>query len=329
MKKLDVIDVKKSFADGEIKAVKGISFSVPEGIIFGLVGRNGAGKTTMIRMLVDIYPMDSGEILFNGQERSKNFHKLVGYLPEERGLYHKMSVMDNLLFLAEIKGSDPKVIKPRVREFLKRFELLEKEDESVGSLSKGNQQKVQIIGTIIHDPQFVILDEPFSGLDPVTTNTLKNLILDLKKEGKVIILSTHMMDIAEKMCDHIALIHHGDLLLNAPVVDIKKEYSESNVTLSFDGDISFINSLPYVVNIEDFGKSVSIRVTENQYVQILLQELINHKVIIKKFESGDISLHEIFVKLTQGKTEESELLEALEDDKEEPKVETKNEEAEA
>lgn len=324
--KLEVIDLTKSFGDGAIKAVDGISFSVPEGIIFGLVGRNGAGKTTTIRMLIDIYSVDSGKVLFNGQERNKDFHKRVGYLPEERGLYPKMSIMDNLLFLAEIKGKSPAEIKPKVYEYLDRFELSHRSHENVGSLSKGNQQKIQIIGTVIHDPDFVILDEPFSGLDPVTTNTLKDLILDLKKAGKVVMLSTHMMDMAEKMCDHIAMIQQGSLILNAPVADIKKQYSESNITLSFDGDISFISSLPYVESVEDFGKSVSIRVSENQHVQTLLQELINRNVVIKKFESGDISLHEIFVKLTQEATEESKLMDALDANQKE-KAETNTEEA--
>lgn len=324
--KLEVIDLKKSFNEGAIKAVKGISFSVPEGIIFGLVGRNGAGKTTTIRMLIDIYSIDSGQVLFNGSERDANFHKRVGYLPEERGLYPKMSIMDNLLFLAEIKGKKAAEIKPKVYEYLDRFELSHRSHETVGSLSKGNQQKIQIIGTVIHDPDFVILDEPFSGLDPVTTNTLKDLILELKNAGKVVMLSTHMMDMAEKMCDHIAMIQHGELILNAPVADIKKQYSESNITLAFDGNIDFVHSLPYVESVEDFGKSVSIRVSDNQHVQSLLQALINKNVVIKKFESGDISLHEIFVKMTQEANEEDKLMDALEANKEEQAT---KEEAEA
>ena len=201
---LEVKNLYKSF--DTIKAVDDVSFNIKQGSVFGLIGRNGAGKTTTLRMMMNIYTPDSWEILLNGKHIDNEFKKKVGYLPEERGLYKKMTVMDTLLFFAEVKGKKGTNIKTRANEFLEKFDLADRKTTKIQDLSKGNQQKIQFIITILHDPEFLVLDEPFTGLDPINTDLLRQIIIDLRDKGKVIIFSTHLMDFAEKMCDYITMI---------------------------------------------------------------------------------------------------------------------------
>lgn len=295
MNALEVSNLSKTFVN--VKAVKNASFNVPEGSIFGLIGRNGAGKTTTIRMLMGIYTPDSGEILLRGHKPDANFKSIVGYLPEERGLYKKMKLIDTLMFFADVKGKRGRDIKRKALEYLDRFSLLDRKDSKVEDLSKGNQQKIQFISTILHDPEFIILDEPFSGLDPINTNLLKEIILEKKREGKVIIFSTHLMDFAEKMCDHIAMIDQGDVILNGSLSEIKNKYSQKNVVLNYEGNISFVKELPYVEKVTDFGNTTGIRLSDSNHSQSLLKALIEKDIKIKKFDANDISLHEIFVEL--------------------------------
>ena len=194
---LELQSVSRQF--GGLKVLQDVSLRVPQGSIFGLIGRNGAGKTTTIRMMMNIYLPDSGEVILRGTKVGQEFKDKVGYLPEERGLYKKMKVLETLLYFAELKGKSGKEIEKKALQYLKRFDLLDRKLAKVEDLSKGNQQKIQFIATILHDPDFIILDEPFSGLDPINTNLLKEIILEMKQKGKVIIFSTHLMDFAEKM----------------------------------------------------------------------------------------------------------------------------------
>ena len=304
MNALEVKNLRKEFE--KVVAVDDISFEVPEGSIFGLIGRNGAGKTTTIRMMMNIYEPDSGEVLLRGSKVDTSFKDKVGYLPEERGLYKKMKVMDTLLFFAEIKGKKGKAVQKKAEEYLERFELKDRAQSKIEDLSKGNQQKIQFITTILHDPEFIILDEPFSGLDPINTNLLKEIILDLKKEGKVIIFSTHLMDFAEKMCDHLAMIDHGKIILKGKLSDIKAEYAKKNVSLNYDGDISFLQGNPIIEKIENFGNTTGIRLNDPSQSQSLLKLLIERGVNVKRFDANDISLHEIFIQLA-GKVEGEQL----------------------
>lgn len=292
---LEVRDLVKRF--NGITAVDKASFQVQQNSVFGLIGRNGAGKTTTIRMMLNIYMPDSGEVLFNGSKIGQNFKDSVGYLPEERGLYKKMKVIDMLLFLAELKGKKGREIERKANNYLERFDLENRKNSKVEDLSKGNQQKIQFIGTILHDPDFLIFDEPFSGLDPINTNLLKEIILEEKQKGKVIIFSTHLMEFAEKMCDHIAMIDQGKIILNGALSDIKKKYANRNVSINYEGDISFLKNNPIIESIEDFGNTTGIRVKQVEQIQELLAMLIKHNVIIKKFIADEISLHEIFVLL--------------------------------
>jgi len=305
---LEVRNLSKSF--DTLKAVDDVSFSVPEGSVFGLIGRNGAGKTTTIRMMMNIYLPDSGEVILRGSKIGQEFKDKVGYLPEERGLYKKMKVMETLLFFAELKGKTGREVEDKANEYLERFDLTDRKNSKLEDLSKGNQQKVQFITTILHDPEFIILDEPFSGLDPINTNLLKEIILELKKKEKVIILSTHLMDFAERMCDHIAMIDEGKIILDGNLEEIKKSFGQRNVTISHTGDISFVKSYPFIEKFESFGNVTSIRVKNPSQIQELLKTLVEKNTIIKKFDAEDISLHQIFVEAAGKKSADKYRMEA-------------------
>src|SRR2546425_4249008 len=209
--------IVKSF--GPVRAVDGVSFSVQRGTITGLLGRNGAGKTTTIRMITGIFLPDSGYIQWG--ESRENPQDAIGYLPEERGLYRQMKITELLLFLAEIKDRRGPEVAKAVERWLKRFELWEKRDAKVEELSKGNQQKVQLIGTLLHEPDLIILDEPQSGLDPINMVLVRNLLRELRDQGRTILLSTHMMGEAERMADEIILIHRGRVVLDGPIDEVR------------------------------------------------------------------------------------------------------------
>lgn len=295
MHALEVKNLTKHF--NTVRAVDKASFEVPEGSIFGLIGRNGAGKTTTIRMMMGIYLPDEGEVNLRGVKVGQEFKNKVGYLPEERGLYKKMKVLETLLYFAEIKGKNGRDVHKKAEEYLKRFELYDRRLSKVEDLSKGNQQKLQFITTVLHDPEFVILDEPFSGLDPLNTNLLKDIILEMKERGKVIIFSTHLMDFAEKLCDHLAMIDHGKIILKGSLKEIKAKYAQKNVSLTYDGDISFLKGHPIVEKIENFGNTTGVRLKESNQTQQLLKLLVDRNVTVKKFDANDISLQEIFIEL--------------------------------
>jgi len=295
MPALEVKNLTKIF--GEIRAVDNASFEVPEGSIFGLIGRNGAGKTTTIRILMNIYMPNSGEVVFRGAPIGHEFRAKVGYLPEERGLYKKMKVLETILFFADLKGKKGKDVTEKAKDYLERFELTNRINSKVETLSKGNQQKVQFISTLIHDPDFIVLDEPFSGMDPINTNLLKDIMLEKKREGKVIIFSTHLMDYAEKLCDHIAMIHKGKIILNGNLSNIKSDFSKNNVKLTYEGDISFLDNHPIIDHVSDFGNSVGVSLNSSDQTQDLLKLLIENDVKVISFDSNDIALNEIFIDL--------------------------------
>jgi ABC-2 type transport system ATP-binding protein len=292
---LEVKNLCKNF--GSIKAVDDASFTVPEGSVFGLIGRNGAGKTTTIRMMMNIYLPDSGEVILRGTKIGQEFKNKVGYLPEERGLYKKMKVMDTLLFLAELKGKTGKDVERKAQNYLMRFDLAERKNSKLEDLSKGNQQKIQFIAAILHDPEFLIFDEPFSGLDPINTDLLKDIILEKREEGKVIIFSTHLMDFAEKLSDHIAMIDHGKIILKGSINAIKSQFAQKNIMLEADGDLSFLEQSPIVEKVENFGNAFGIKVKEASQAQEVLKLLVQNNINVNKFAANDISLHEIFVTL--------------------------------
>jgi ABC-2 type transport system ATP-binding protein len=298
---LEVSNLTKDFEN--VRAVDNASFVVPEGSIFGLIGRNGAGKTTTIRTMMNIYMPDNGEVTLRGTKIGREFRDKVGYLPEERGLYKKMKILDTLMYFAELKGKTGREVHKQAVKYLEKFDLDDRKNSKVEELSKGNQQKLQFIMTVLHDPEFLILDEPFAGLDPINTNLLKEIILEKKHEGKVIIISTHLMDYAEKMCDHIAMIDHGRIILNGSMSEIKSKYANRNISLNYDGDISFLRNHSMVEKISDFGNSTGIRIKDTGNSQELLRLLLDNNVTIKRFDANDISLHEIFVELAGSEEE--------------------------
>jgi ABC-2 type transport system ATP-binding protein len=289
---LAVREIRKTF--GVVRAVDGVSFTVRRGTITGLLGRNGAGKTTTIRMITGIFMPDSGSIEWLGDASGLPFRDRIGYLPEERGLYKQMKLVELLLFLAEIKGHKQTAVRPKVDYWLDRFELTDKRDAKVEELSKGNQQKVQLIGTLLHDPDLIILDEPQSGLDPVNMVLVRNLLQDLRKEGKTILLSTHMMAEAERMADEIVLIHRGQVVLDGTIEEVRTKHGKNTLHIDFDGDGSFLDQLPGVrkARIESNGAELSLH--EGADPQSILR-LSMERLRIRKFEVAAPSLEEIFI----------------------------------
>lgn len=298
---LAVRDVRKTF--GAVRAVDGISFTVRKGTITGLLGRNGAGKTTTIRMITGIFLPDSGQIewLGGGAADGVPFRDRIGYLPEERGLYKQMKLFELLLFLAEIKGQKPAAVKPKIDQWLERFELGDKRNAKVEELSKGNQQKVQLIGTLLHDPDLIILDEPQSGLDPVNMVLVRNLLRDLRQEGKTILLSTHMMAEAERMADEIILIHRGQVVLEGTLDHVRGSFGKNTLHIDYDGDGQFLNDLPQVKKASIVNNAAELSLVDGADPQQILEACMP-RLRIRRFELTTPSLEEIFIEKVGAET---------------------------
>jgi ABC-2 type transport system ATP-binding protein len=245
---IELTHVSKSF--GKFRAVDDLSFSVPAGSMFGLLGPNGAGKTTTIRMIMDITAADTGQIAILGRPMDRQMQNRIGYLPEERGLYRRMKVIDHLYFLAAIKEVDRETAKKRIAGWLEKMELGPWLNKKVEALSKGMQQKVQFIATIVHDPEILILDEPFSGLDPINTALMKDYFREFRDQGKTIIFSTHVLEQAEKLCDQICLMARARKILEGSMPELKRQFSLNQVRLSADASLGDVASLPGVVSAQ-------------------------------------------------------------------------------
>jgi len=288
--------VNKAF--GDLQAVDSLELQIPSGSIFGLLGPNGAGKTTTIRMVMGIILPDSGRIEILGEPNSMKARDRIGYLPEERGLYRKMRVAETLTFFAELKGVRPRQAKKRIEEWLERFELAEYAQSKVEELSRGMQQKMQFISTMLHDPDLIILDEPFTGLDPINTRLLLDVILEQHEQGKTIVFSTHLMEQVEKLCDSICLINKGKQVLGGNLREIKAGFGQRNVVLEFDGDPSFLTPDGTVAEVTDFGNHFEIRLREGADPQELLRRALEHGRVFR-FEVTEPSLNEIFIKAVE------------------------------
>jgi len=294
---IELRSVSKNF--GQIRAVDRISFATTEGEIFGLLGPNGAGKSTTIKMIMNILHPDSGSILFNGSPIREADKDRIGYLPEERGLYRKVKINEMLLYLASLKNADSSAAEKRLDEWLARFNLVEWKTRTPESLSKGMAQKVQFIAAILHDPEFLFLDEPFSGLDPVSTDVLREAVLELGSRGKTILFSTHNMEVAERICSRLLIIDHGCEVISGSLSDIKSRYGRNTVVVEFDGTIDFGPLSGMVRNVSRFPRWVEMELVEGASHRTLLQSLLN-QVSIRKFEVVSPSLHKIFVELVGG-----------------------------
>lgn len=300
MDALEVEKVTKRF--GKFLAVKNLTFSIPQGIIYGLLGPNGAGKTTTIRMVMNIIIPDEGQIKVLGRRMDENLKERIGYLPEDRGLYPKMKIGELLLFLSEIKGVRRDEARQRVDYWLARFDLQDWRERKVEELSRGMQQKLQFIATIIHRPDLVILDEPFGGLDPINTKLLKDIMLEMKREGHTIIFSTHRMEQVEMICDEICLINRAEKVLDGNLNRIKKMYGKNTVVLKYEGKADFIREFPEIEHIDDYGKFMEIRLKEESDSQQLLQKLMG-KIKINQFEVKEPTLNAIFMERVGDKNE--------------------------
>lgn len=286
-------NITKSF--GEFTAVNDLSLAVYPGRIFGLLGPNGAGKTTTIRMIVNITAPDSGRIDIFGQQITPELQDRIGYLPEERGLYRKMKVVDQIKFFAALKNVDSVNAEQRADRWLTRLQLQNWRNRKAGELSKGMQQKVQFINSIVHEPQLLILDEPFSGLDPVNVEVLKEIILELKAEGKTIIFSTHQMEVAERICDDICLINRSRKVLEGSIRQVKSAFSRNAVALRLQGGESVLEGSALISKVERHSDGIEVLLTEGANPQTLLKELIAAGATIERFEMIEPSLHNIFI----------------------------------
>jgi ABC-2 type transport system ATP-binding protein len=275
-------------------AVKDLSLQIDEGIMFGLLGPNGSGKTSTIRMMIGITMPDSGSVNLFGKPFTRDGLKRVGYLPEERGLYKKMKVMDQLVFMGELRGLDPAVAGRRAHDWCERMQILEAVGKKTEELSKGMQQKIQFIATLLHDPELVIMDEPFSGLDPVNATLLQDTLIELRKAGKAILFSTHRMDQVEKLCDSICLIDRGHAVLQGGMREVKSRYERNHVVMTYEGDSSFLRH-PAIAGYKDYAGQVEIQLKPGANAQDLLREAVQ-KATITKFELVEPSLEEIFIR---------------------------------
>ena len=292
---MSVIQVKGiSKVFGDTKAVDNVSFDVSAGKIYGILGPNGAGKTTTIRMINHIMIPDSGEIFIQGEKAGPNTQPLIGYMPEERGLYKKMKVGEHLMYLARLKGMKEPDAKKALNYWLERFEASEWKKKEVGELSKGMQQKIQFIATIAHDPDIYIFDEPFSGLDPINSELLKEVILELKARGKTILFSTHRMEQVEQMCDDICLYNNGQKVLEGNLNSIKRSFGRNTVIVEFEGDGSFFDQFEGIRFNNRSNRFVEMILGDFMTPQALLAQAIDHLEIIK-YELVYPSLHEIFI----------------------------------
>lgn len=286
-----VLNLSKSFNGQNV--VRDISFDISKGEVFGLIGPNGAGKTTIIRMLLDIIRPDSGEIRILDDRLSEETKNRIGYLPEERGLYKKLTVFETLTYLGALKEIDSE---KRATFLLDKMGMLQHRDKKISELSKGMQQKIQIIAAIIHDPDFIILDEPFSGLDPVNMKLVKELIMELGKEGKTIIISTHMMDQVERMCSRIFMIHKGEGVLYGKIEEIKSRYGKNTVLLEFEGELKNIQGIKKMNNSGNYAELILEPGADPTEVLKKLAEMVR----INKFELSMPSLNEIFIRVVEG-----------------------------
>lgn len=298
MPTIELNTVRKSY--DKFVAVNDLSFSIEQGKVFGLLGPNGAGKTSTIRMMIGITVPDSGQINLFGKPFERKSLNKVGYLPEERGLYKKMKILDQLIFLGELHGMSTADARQKAFEWTKRLEIDAWLQKKVEELSKGMQQKIQFIAALLHDPDFIIMDEPFFGLDPVNAGLLKDVMLDLKKQGKTILFSTHRMDQVEKLCDAICLINHGTAVLKGELKSIKAGYGKSNVEIEYEGDCSFLKTSPLLSACNDYGNYAEVKLAPGADAQDLLRQ-VTSAVRINKFELMEPSLEEIFIN-TVGKT---------------------------
>ena len=292
---LEAKNIYKSYANH--KALINVSLQIPKQSIFGLLGPNGAGKTTLIRIITSILRADSGSVWLNGEELNRSHIQSVGYLPEERGLYKKMRVGEQLLYLARLKGLDRSTAVERIQRWLKKLDMADWSRKNIEDLSKGMQQKIQFIATVLHQPELIILDEPFSGFDPINVNIIRDEIMELRNNGATIIFSTHRMESVESLCDHIALINKSEKILDGPKKEIKRQYRSNKFEIEHAGPIGNLNNGYEVLEnqaLENDHFYTVIKVPDGHNPNLLLRELIG-QTEVHRFSEVIPSMNEIFI----------------------------------
>jgi ABC-2 type transport system ATP-binding protein len=300
MSAVELEHITKSF--GAVKAVDDVTYSAEKGEFFGLLGPNGAGKTTSLRILLDIFKPDSGSVAVLGGPLTPEKKDRIGYMPEDRGLYQDIALDRCLAYLGSLKGMSPAQVRERSDQYLERFDLTEHRHKKVKELSKGMQQKAQIIATILHQPELLIVDEPFSGLDPVNTQMVKDLLSELRDQGVTIVLCSHQMNLVEELCDRIVLIDHGKVVLYGKLNEIRKDFSANAVQVRCNGELP---KLAGVESVEQTNGTTRLNLAKGTQPQSILQALVDSKAVVEKFEIAMPTLDEIFIRVVRGREEQA------------------------
>lgn len=301
MNVLELKNVKKTYQ--QYKAVDDVSFAIPEGKIFGLLGPNGAGKTSLIRIITSITKADEGTVFFNGEPLNSSHPSQIGYMPEERGLYKKMKVGEEIMYLARLKGFSKKEARNQLEYWLERFDIQDWRNKKVEELSKGMQQKIQFITTVLHKPKLLILDEPFSGLDPVNSNLIRDEIYELKKQGTTILFSTHRMEQVEQICENIVLINKGQNVMQGSVAEIKNQHKENVFQVKYQGSLP-TGMEEHVTIIREQPNEVTVKLRDVDHANNYLKYLLAYGTTITGFNEILPTLNEIFIKIVGGISDE-------------------------
>lgn len=291
---VEVSHIIKAYRDHTV--VNDVSFDVNSGEVFGLIGPNGAGKTTIIRMMMDLVKPDSGKVTILGEALSEAAKNLIGYLPEERGLYLNMKVIESLVYLATLKGMDKQSAAQKAEELLQRIDMLPHRNKKIKELSRGMGQFVQFLVTIIHGPRLVILDEPFANLDPVNTQLIKDMVLEMRNQGKALILSTHRMNEVEELCDRILMMDDGRTVLYGNLAEIKERYRNNSVVVEYEGELGKVAG---VVRRQEHNGHIELFLETGTAPQQVLAQLVNRGIVVKRFEVSTPPLHDIFLQVVE------------------------------
>ncbi|ASE58682.1 ABC-2 type transport system ATP-binding protein [Staphylococcus saprophyticus] len=275
-------------------AVNDMSLSLEKGKMLGFLGRNGAGKTTTFRMILGLTPITKGSITYNDKVIDRSLYNRIGYLPEERGLHPKMKVEDELRYLATLKGMASKDITKAIDYWLKRFDITENREKKIESLSKGNQQKIQLLASMLHDPELLILDEPFSGLDPVNVELLKSAVQDLNNAGTTIIYSSHRMEHVEELCDNVCILNKGELVVSGPIDEVKTNHGNKRVVIETDHEMPEIDKVDGVLEVDRNKREIKVMI-ETESVAEQIYDIVKQYGFVKRFQVVEPSLNEIFI----------------------------------
>lgn len=289
---LQLKNVSKQF--GSFSAVRELHLEIEDETLFGFLGGNGAGKTTTFRMILGLLDVSEGEIFWRDEKIDYNNSHLIGYLPEERGLYPKLEVLEQLIYLGRLRGMQKKNIVTEVKYWLDRLQVPHYIDKKVEELSKGNQQKIQFISAVLHQPKLLILDEPFSGLDPVNVEILKEAVLELRDRGTTIVFSSHQMDLVEELCENLCILHKGEMVVQGSLREVKRSFAKKNLRIHADFPLQFLESHPGVVHYRSIAEGCEFQIRDADVSQEILAEL-QGKGFIRTFDLQEPTLHEIFI----------------------------------